>query len=368
MTGGYGNGPDIINSCSVDVNRGEIVSILGPNGAGKSTSIKLLTGQLEPDEGCGKVWTHAGVKVGYIAQHAFAHIEQHMDKTPNEYIQWRYQGGEDKEDLTKVTQVMSEEDIAKLDLAITVTVDEEKFKRTIDRLTYGRRTRKKDREYEVSFKGCSADDNIWLGEDKLIARGFTKILKQIDSKQDAAEGAYKIALTQENVTSHLQAIGLSTENSTFVKIKQLSNGDKVKVVIGAALWSCPHILILDEPTNNIDRDGLSALCLAIKEFAGGIIIITHDEQFCHSICKEIWVIEDSVLNIKGDADWMTNTVKESMLTQKIEDEMTDAAGNTTKVKHPKAKLSRREIIKRKKHRVRMIALGEPVSDSDSDYE
>ena len=38
MTGGYGNGPDIINSCSVDVNRGEIVSILGPNGAGKSTN------------------------------------------------------------------------------------------------------------------------------------------------------------------------------------------------------------------------------------------------------------------------------------------------------------------------------------------
>ena len=38
MTGGYGNGPDIISSCTVDVNQGEIVSILGPNGAGKSTS------------------------------------------------------------------------------------------------------------------------------------------------------------------------------------------------------------------------------------------------------------------------------------------------------------------------------------------
>ena len=43
MTGGYGNGPDIINSCSVDVNRGEIVSILGPNGAGKSTVIPAKT-------------------------------------------------------------------------------------------------------------------------------------------------------------------------------------------------------------------------------------------------------------------------------------------------------------------------------------
>ena len=43
MTGGYGNGPDIINSCSVNVDRGEIVSILGPNGAGKSTAMKAMS-------------------------------------------------------------------------------------------------------------------------------------------------------------------------------------------------------------------------------------------------------------------------------------------------------------------------------------
>ena len=46
MTGGYGNGPNIINSCSVNVNRGEIVSILGPNGAGKSTAMKAMLGLL----------------------------------------------------------------------------------------------------------------------------------------------------------------------------------------------------------------------------------------------------------------------------------------------------------------------------------
>ena len=40
MTGGYGNGPDIINSCSVEVNKGEIVSILGPNGAGTSQPVR----------------------------------------------------------------------------------------------------------------------------------------------------------------------------------------------------------------------------------------------------------------------------------------------------------------------------------------
>ena len=46
MTGGYGNGPDIINSCSVNVEKGEIVSILGPNGAGKSTAMRAMLGCL----------------------------------------------------------------------------------------------------------------------------------------------------------------------------------------------------------------------------------------------------------------------------------------------------------------------------------
>ena len=51
MTGGYGSGPDIINSCSVNVERGEIVSILGPNGAGKSTAMKAMLGLLNLKSG-----------------------------------------------------------------------------------------------------------------------------------------------------------------------------------------------------------------------------------------------------------------------------------------------------------------------------
>jgi len=50
MTGGYG-GPDIINSCSINVNKGEIVTILGPNGAGKSTAMKAMLGMLNLHQG-----------------------------------------------------------------------------------------------------------------------------------------------------------------------------------------------------------------------------------------------------------------------------------------------------------------------------
>ena len=55
MTGGYGNGTDIISSCTVNVNRGEIVSILGPNGAGKSTAMKAMLGLLNLKSGSIKI-------------------------------------------------------------------------------------------------------------------------------------------------------------------------------------------------------------------------------------------------------------------------------------------------------------------------
>ena len=51
MTAGYGSGPDIISSCSINVNRGEIVAILGPNGAGKSTAMKAMLGLLKLKSG-----------------------------------------------------------------------------------------------------------------------------------------------------------------------------------------------------------------------------------------------------------------------------------------------------------------------------
>jgi elongation factor 3 len=359
-----GNAAPTVTNATVQVSMASRIGCLGPNGAGKSTSIKILTGQLEPQ--VGSVWTYPGLKIGYIAQHAFAHIENHLDKTPNEYIRWRYEGGEDKEDLKKLTMKMSDEDLASLKREITIELENgSKVKKTIKRLTYGRRVGKREREYEVELENCSQDLNQWVGETELQDRGYTKILKIVDSKCDAAEGGFQVALTQQNVEEHLEKIGMSKENATHVKIKQLSNGEKVKVVIGAALWMCPHILILDEPTNNIDRDGLAALKEAINVFEGGIIIITHDEQFCHSVCKEIWVIENSVLNIKGDPEWMQNALKTKIET-KVEEEMIDANGNVMKVKQPKKKLSRKEKMQRQKYKQMLREQGEVVSEDSDD--
>jgi elongation factor 3 len=130
-----------MTNVSVQLSLSSRVGIVGPNGAGKSTMIKLLTGELIPQQGT--VWKHPNIRIGYVAQHAFHHLEQHLEKTPNEYIQWRYQGGQDREVLEKATRKMTDEDIKQMDVPITGANGE---KRRIETLL-GRQKYKKSFQY-----------------------------------------------------------------------------------------------------------------------------------------------------------------------------------------------------------------------------
>jgi ATPase subunit of ABC transporter with duplicated ATPase domains len=76
------------------------VAVLGPNGAGKSTLIKILTGEMKPT--AGDVERHPNLRIAYIAQHAFHHLEAHTTETPVQYIIRRYERGEDEEEAEKV--------------------------------------------------------------------------------------------------------------------------------------------------------------------------------------------------------------------------------------------------------------------------
>merc|ERR1712222_176201 len=103
------------------------------------------------------------------------------------------------------------------------------------------------------------------------------------------------ALTQPSVEKHLADFGIDAEAASHTHISALSGGQKVKVVIAAAMWQNPHILILDEPTNYLDRDCLGALTGAIKEFGGGVIIISHNREFCENVATERWIMKGGYL-------------------------------------------------------------------------
>ena len=88
----------------------------------------------------------------------------------------------------------------------------------------------------------------------------------------------------------MEDVGLHREIGTHHRIGALSGGQKVKVVIAAAMWMQPHILIFDEPTNYLDRESLAALSKAITEFEGGVVMITHNDAFAQ-MCPETWLME-----------------------------------------------------------------------------
>src|SRR5690606_37845177 len=95
---------DISFQCSL----GSRIAVIGPNGAGKSTLINVLTGELIPTEG--EIYQHENIRIAYIKQHAFAHIDNHLDKTPSEYIQWRFQTGEDRETMDRANTKITDDD------------------------------------------------------------------------------------------------------------------------------------------------------------------------------------------------------------------------------------------------------------------
>jgi elongation factor 3 len=357
---------------SVQVSLSSRVACVGENGAGKSTMIKLLVGEIEPQEG--DVWKHPNARIAYVAQHAFHHIESHLDKTPNEYIRWRYaNNGEDKESLVKVSMVFTEEEekLQKTPFAIQFTDAETgkitKVKKVVGELVGGRKTNKsKEYEYEVRYAGSTVDSGEYLPAKTLKKMGWEKAMKAVDLKIAQRSGLYVRPLSTKNVEKHLEDCGLQAEFGTHYRMAALSGGQKVKVVIAAAMWNQPHILILDEPTNYLDRESLGALAKAIEEFDGGVVMITHNNEFCSQLCPETWVMDAGHLETKGDAEWMLKQDTKIDEQQQIT-EVTDAAGNVSKVKGQKKKLSKKEEKALTKKLKAKIKNGEPLDTDEEEF-
>jgi elongation factor 3 len=325
---------------------------IGANGAGKSTMIKLLTGELQPDKGSGDVWKHPNARVAYVAQHAFHHIENHLEMTPNEYIRWRYEHGADKEGLEKVNQKMTDEEEAAIKKPIAIEIKRDDgtvmtTKAVFKRFTEGRRkeSKGKDLEYEIKWQ---SDTTSWVSKTRLIAAGFAKLLNAVDESIAARATQLVRPLTQQFVENHLNDVGLEPEFATHSRIGALSGGQKVKVVLAAALWNTPHIVILDEPTNYLDRDSLGAMAEAIRGYEGGVVIISHNAQFVDQVCPEVWHLENHTLNLKGSYDWLESANKEAAKLAKQEDTYIDGLGNEVKVEKAKKPPSKAELKKIRK--------------------
>jgi len=361
-----GNEKPTLHDITIQVSMASRVGCVGENGAGKSTMIKVLTGELVPQ--VGDVWKHPNARIAYVAQHAFHHIESHLEKTPNEYIRWRYEYGEDKESLVKVSMVFTpeEEKLQKEPFEINDIDSGKKRKVTINSLPGNRRKAKNgDFEYEVRFVGETASSTgTFLPFKTLVKQGWDKACKAIDLRIAQTSGMMTRTLSSTNVEKHLAEVGLEPEFASHYRMGALSGGQKVKVVLAAALWNQPHILILDEPTNYLDRESLGALASAIEDYQGGVVIISHHNEFVSTLCTEEWIMDAGHLTTKGQSGAWMDKQDDKIDDQAVIESITDATGNVMEVKQKKKLTKREEKALAKKIKAK-IDKGEEL-DSDED--
>merc|ERR1719197_324598 len=296
-----------VQNISLTVCMASRVAVVGANGAGKSTAIKLLIGELKPEQG--QIWRHQNMRLAYVAQHAFHHLEKHMDKTAVDYIFWRFAGADDRESLenqSKEVNVDDEKlretlwfidpkslDVKKCDMSDSKEGKAERAAAVTPEAVLNRQKHTKTKKYiyEVKWMHKPIESNTWVERDILLAMGYSKLVNKKDEQEAAAAGLLSKPLTQPGVEKALKDFGVDAEAASHQPLASLSHGQRVKVVICASCWQNPHIIILDEPTNYLDRDGLGALVRGLESYQGGVVIISHNTEFTDSVCQQKWIME-----------------------------------------------------------------------------
>ncbi|HJW12886.1 MAG TPA: ATP-binding cassette domain-containing protein, partial [Albitalea sp.] len=95
----------------------------------------------------------------------------------------------------------------------------------------------------------------------------------------------------------------------------LSGGEKARLVLAMLVWQRPNLLLLDEPTNHLDLDTREALSMALNEFEGTVMLVSHDRALLREVCDEFWLVTaGGVRPFDGDLDdyqrWLLDTARE----------------------------------------------------------
>ncbi|RUO56500.1 ATP-binding cassette domain-containing protein [Pseudidiomarina homiensis] len=204
---GYGD-TVILRSIKFNLVPGSRIGLLGRNGAGKSTLVKLLAGELQPQQGT--LQLNSGIKLGYFAQHQLELLDSQA--TPLQHIQ------------------------------------------------------------------------------------------RLDAHA-----------TEQQLRDFLGSFGFSGDQATR-QVAPMSGGEKARLVLAIIVYQKPNLLLLDEPTNHLDSVMREALVYALQDFAGAMVIVSHDRHLLRTTVDEFFLVANAqVQPFDGDLDsyheWLQNQQK-----------------------------------------------------------
>ncbi len=108
--------------------------------------------------------------------------------------------------------------------------------------------------------------------------------------------------SEQSIRDFLGRFGFKGDRATD-QVSLFSGGEKARLALALIAWQKPNLLIMDEPTNHLDMESRFALTLALQEFEGAIIVVSHDRHLLKNTVDEFWLVHDhKVEPFKGDLD------------------------------------------------------------------
>jgi len=157
---------------------------------------------------------------------------------------------------------------------------------------------------------------------------------------------------EAQVRSRVAQMGLATEKMSTAA-KDLSGGEKARLLMGLAAFHAPNLLILDEPTNHLDIDSRRALIEALNDYDGAVILISHDRHLIEATVDRLWLVNNgTVTSFEGDMEEYRDIV---IASGKKKDEKVDAANDqASKADQRKANAEKRAQLAPLKKKINEI--------------
>jgi ATP-binding cassette subfamily F protein 3 len=118
-------------------------------------------------------------------------------------------------------------------------------------------------------------------------------------------------------------------------VGSLSGGEKARLVLAMLVWQRPNLLLLDEPTNHLDLSTREALSMALNEYEGTVMLVSHDRALLREVCDEFWLVTGGAVEpFDGDLDdyqkWLLDQSKEAAKAQREADRISAGKPATPK--------------------------------------
>ena len=118
-------------------------------------------------------------------------------------------------------------------------------------------------------------------------------LENLDSAATPLQHMERIAPRETTLAlrSFLGRFGLAGDSEDR-PVATFSGGEKSRLALALLAWQKPHLLLLDEPTNHLDLDMRDALTIALEEYTGAVVIVSHDRSLIRAVADELWLVAD----------------------------------------------------------------------------